>query len=152
MDDDKVYVSHEHYDSLPRHHCRPGDVIVGTLGDPNLRACILPQRIEKALNKADCVQVRPNTKKANTRYLCWLLNQPGTLHLATRMIHGQTRLRVSMGQLRGLKLPSPPLDLQHYFAAIVESTEREKTRLRDHDDNLTTLAASLQQRAFRGNL
>jgi type I restriction enzyme S subunit len=46
----------------------------------------------------------------------------------------------------------PPLDLQQHFATIVESIEQQKARLRDHLAELDTLFASLQQRAFNGNL
>jgi type I restriction enzyme, S subunit len=46
----------------------------------------------------------------------------------------------------------PPLDLQHSFAAIVESVEQQKISQRAHLDELDTLFASLQSRAFRGDL
>ena len=46
----------------------------------------------------------------------------------------------------------PPLDLQHRFATIVESVEEQKTSQRAHLDELDTLFASLQSRAFRGDL
>ena len=46
----------------------------------------------------------------------------------------------------------PPLDLQHRFAAIVESVEHQKARQRAHLAELDTLFASLQSRAFRGEL
>ena len=46
----------------------------------------------------------------------------------------------------------PPLDLQHRFAAIVESVEHQKARQRAHLAELDTLFTSLQSRAFRGEL
>ena len=46
----------------------------------------------------------------------------------------------------------PPLDLQHRFAAIVESVEHQKVRHRAQLAELNTLFASLQSRAFRGDL
>ena len=46
----------------------------------------------------------------------------------------------------------PPLDLQHRFAAIVESVEHQKASQRAHLAELDTLFASLQSRAFRGDL
>ena len=48
--------------------------------------------------------------------------------------------------------PVPPVDLQHRFAAIAESVERQKTSQRAHLAELDTLFASLQSRAFRGDL
>ena len=46
----------------------------------------------------------------------------------------------------------PPLDIQHRFAAIVESVEHQKASQRAHLAELDTLFASLQSRAFRGDL
>jgi len=46
----------------------------------------------------------------------------------------------------------PPLDLQHRFATIVESIEQQKSTQRAHLAELDTLFASLQSRAFRGDL
>ena len=55
----------------------------------------------------------------------------------------------SVGQLL---VPVPPLEFQHRFAAIAVSVERQKTRQRAHLAELDTLFASLQSRAFRGDL
>ena len=46
----------------------------------------------------------------------------------------------------------PPLELQHRFATIVESIEKQKSQLRSHLAELDTLFASLQSRAFNGEL
>ena len=47
---------------------------------------------------------------------------------------------------------SLPLDLQNRFATIVESVEQQKARQCAHLAELDTLFASLQSRAFRGDL
>ena len=49
-------------------------------------------------------------------------------------------------------LPVPPLDEQERFVAIVESVERQKASQRAHFAELDGLFASLQSRAFRGDL
>lgn len=46
----------------------------------------------------------------------------------------------------------PPIELQRRFATIVESVEQQKVRLREHLAELDTLFASLQHRAFNGEL
>ena len=57
-----------------------------------------------------------------------------------------------MGRLSKLDVPVPPLDIQNRFAAIVEMVERQKNQLRVHLAELDTLFASLQARAFNGEL
>ena len=54
--------------------------------------------------------------------------------------------------LRTLPVLVPPSDLQHRFAATVESVEHQKASQRAHLAELDTLFASLQSRAFRGDL
>ena len=54
--------------------------------------------------------------------------------------------------IKAMRLPTPTTDLQHQFAAIVESVEHQKARQRAHLAELDTLFASLQSRAFRGDL
>lgn len=151
IDDDLAFISSEHYHSLLRNHCQPGDVIIGTLGDPNLRACIIPPELKQSLNKADCLLMRVDESKATTLYVCWLLNCPATVTKALELVRGQTRGRISMGRLKELQVPLPPLDLQRRFAAIVESVERQKARMRAHLAELEALFASLQSRAFNPN-
>ncbi len=150
--DDKAFVSAAHFARLQKHECRPGDVLVATMGDPNLRACIQPDWLPCALNKADCVQLRPDQKVANAAYLSGLINQPTTELMAQELMRGQTRVRISMGRLRGLKIPVPPLSLQHEFAARLTSVERLRNREEAALAELDALFASLQHRAFNGEL
>ncbi len=149
LDGNQAFISVEHFGTLRKHECLPGDVLIGTLGDPNLRACIQPVEIKVALNKADCVQARTDPKKANAEYLCGLLNMPTTLNLVPGMIHGQTRARVSMGELAELPIPIPPLPLQQHFAAVVERHKRMRARQREALRQADHLFESLLDRAFR---
>lgn len=152
LDSDRAYISDEHFASLAKHECRPGDVLIGTLGDPNLRACIQPSWLTVALNKADCVQFRPDRRYVNAAYICGLLNQPAAERMAQSLILGQTRLRISMGRLRELEVPVPHFTLQEAFSARLSALERLKARQVDSLTALDSLFASLQHRAFRGEL
>lgn len=152
VDDDAAYISEQHFSKLRKHECVPGDVLVGTLGDPNPRACIQPEWLKVALNKADCVQIRPDERLANAHFICALLNAPSTEKMAQELMHGQTRVRISMGRLRGLKVPVPPIALQDDFARRVTAIEALKAKHRTALTELDALFASLQHRAFRGEL
>lgn len=119
-DKDQAFVSLEHFASLPRHCCLPDDVLIATLGDPNLRAMVLPTSIPKALNKADCVQFRCKPECVTAEFICWLMNTPSVLDMAASMVQGITRTRISMGRLRELHVPVPPIELQRAFAERTE--------------------------------
>ena len=51
-----------------------------------------------------------------------------------------------------IRVPVPPLNLQQRFAEIVTTVEEQKAKMRKHLEQLDDLFASLQQRAFRGDL
>ncbi|GAB3533636.1 hypothetical protein GCM10027403_07990 [Arthrobacter tecti] len=152
LDTDKAFISEEHFQSLIKHECLPGDLLVGTLGDPNLRAIIQPGTLPRALNKADCVQIRINQDLASTAYVCALLNMRSTERMAQGLVLGQTRGRISMGRLKGLRVPMPPLTRQKEFDSRVAALERLKEHHRTQLAHLDTLFASLQHRAFKGTL
>lgn len=151
-DGDISFISREHYNSLPRHHCKPGDVIVGTMGDPNLRAAIIPDTLKESLNKADCVQIRPKNGEATAEYLCWLLNMPATLALAHNLVLGETRARISMGRLKTLEVPKPPFELQQDFKTAVAKIVAMKAQKLEQATGFDSFFSALQQRAFRGEL
>ena len=150
--DDLAFISEEHFASLPRNHCQPGDVIIATMGDPNLRACIIPLALARALNKADCILMRVDMTKVDATYVCWLLNNPRIVSMALQLVRGQTRGRISLGRLKELQIHLPPIELQLRFATIVKSVEHQKASQRAHLAELDTLFCSLQSRAFRGDL
>ena len=62
----------------------------------------------------------------------------------------QPTLNISL--IKNAPVIQPPDALQHRFAAIVESVEQQKATQRAHLAELDTLFASLQARAFRGDL
>ena len=59
---------------------------------------------------------------------------------------------LNFNDVKSVKLLKPPLVQQERFTVAVESLERQKTIQRSHLAELDTLFASLQSRAFRGEL
>lgn len=152
VDDDAAYISESHFKKLNKHECLPGDVLVGTLGSPNIRACVQPQWLLKALNKADCVQIRVNPQLATVEYICALLNIPSVENMAHSLVLGQTRARISMGRLRDLNLPIAPKNMQDRFTAMISQLKCKVQTAEIASNAADTLFSSLQYRAFRGEL
>jgi len=127
IDLDQAYISEDHYGTLSKYSCYPGDIVIGTLGEPNLRACLIPNTIQKAINKADCVLCRVRKDIISNTFLCMVLNEKGFVDTQCQSFsHGQTRTRISAGQLKKSLIPIPPLSLQQSFAQKIESIERQK--------------------------
>ena len=87
-------------------------------------------------------------------FLWQLLIQPKQRQVIQKFAGGSagSMPNISKAKLKTLKLIKPPPDLQHRFAAIVETVEQQKARQRSHLAELDNLFASLQSRAFRGDL
>ena len=69
-----------------------------------------------------------------------------------RFSKGTNTKYLTMVILNRMPILVPPLDLQSRFAAVVESVEQQRASQRAHLAELDTLFASLQSRAFRGEL
>jgi hypothetical protein len=142
LHDDLAFISREHYESLPRNHCRPGDVIIATLGDPNLRACVVPGDLSESLNKADCLLLRVDQTLAYPDYVCAVLNDDRTVAAAAAFIRGQTRGRISLGRLKQLQIPLPPLDEQRRIVDILDAANSLRAKRRESLAQLDTLLQS----------
>ena len=115
------HISAEHYQSLQRHHLCEGDVVVATLGNPMLRSAIVARSALPAINKSDVVLIRPNTDLVLAEYISCLFNSTLEGGYWSNLVHGQTRGRISGGQLSKVVIPVPPLDLQQIFVARMKS-------------------------------
>ena len=148
IDKDQSYVSLDHYERLKKYTCKPGEIVIGTLGEPNLRACIIPDYVKLAVNKADCVHYVPDSKILENSFVCQYINCPTTLLLASNMVHGQTRARVSSGQIAKMPIFIPPLSLQQQFADFVAQIDKSKATVQKALDETQLLFDSLMQQYF----
>jgi type I restriction enzyme S subunit len=69
-----------------------------------------------------------------------------------RIAPSGTQPNLNTNIMKSFNLILPPIDLQRRFAKIVTSVEEQKAKMRKHLEQLDDLFASLQQRAFRGDL
>ena len=100
-------------------------------------------------NQAVC-HIIPNSLRADLRYMFHSLSNQVS-YLVGRGVGG-AQPNISQGIIKSLAIPLPPLDLQHRFTTIVKSVEKQRASQRAHLAELDTLFASVQSRAFRGDL
>jgi type I restriction enzyme S subunit len=149
---DSAFIGADHFTRLSKHECLPGDVMIATLGDPNIRACVLPQDVGRAINKADCVQMRIDPSLVTNEYILSLLNDPRFVARAMRESTGQTRTRISMGRLRQVEITVPPLELQRRHAEAFRELEAVRHAHARRMALVGELMRSLAHRAFLGRL
>lgn len=131
---DQSYVSYEKFESLRKYECIPGEVVIATLGDPILRACIVPDFGVPSIHKADCMYYETNKEMVLPVFAMCAINQPSMLQRALLDSHGQTRARINSTQAGNLPMILPPMDLQQEFADFAAQVDKSRF-VRDHEMN-----------------
>lgn len=130
---------------------KPGDVLICEGGEPGRAAIWRGSRencyFQKALHRA-----RPLPEKIKPEYLVhllWHLSHSGGL---ADHVTSATIAHLTGAKLKRLRIPVPPLELQQTFARRVAGIEKLKEQHRAQLAELDALFASLQHRAFKGEL
>ena len=126
---DRSFVSYAKYEKLKRFECKPGEVVIATLGDPILRACIVPEFGIPSIHKADCMYYETDKRQLMPTFAMCAINHPSMLRRATVDAHGQTRGRINSTQTGNLPMILPPLALQQEFADFVAQVDKSKFKL-----------------------
>ena len=96
--------------------------------------------------------LKPIVKKVHPIWIEAMLNSAYCYTQSQRYTHGIANRDLGLKRMVKIQMYLPPLAEQRGFAAIVESVEQQKASQRAHLAELDTLFASLQSRAFRGDL
>ncbi|PKH59958.1 restriction endonuclease [Halomonas sp. Choline-3u-9] len=90
---------------------------------------------------------------ADPEYIGAFMNTPQMkLYLQSKCKSIVGMANINAKEFQAIPIPKPPVKLQRSFASIVESVEQQKSRMRAHLAELDALFASLQHRAFNGEL
>ena len=145
---DQSYVSYEKFESLKRYECIPGEVIIATLGDPILRACIVPDFGVPSIHKADCMYYETDKEKVLPVFAMCAINHPSMLRRALLYSHGQTRARINSTQAGNLPMVLPPIALQKEFVSFVAQVDKSRFIAQQQIEKLQMLYDSLAQEYF----
>ena len=153
--DADAHISRDHFQALKKYEAKPGDVIFASLGNSLPRSCIVPGDVGLAIVKADCVRFRPSPLMS-TSCINYFVNANPTRARAKRLIHGVGRPRLSLGSLRTVAIPVPPLEEQCAVAATTRDQlagiRRVEDALADELARVTRLRQSALNHAFTGKL
>lgn len=140
-DDDKAYISDRHAAFLARNKVVGGDVLIAGLGDeryPVGRACMYPEQLPSAVNKADCFRARCAPDVMHNKYFMLFLNSELARHQIRRYEQGVTRPRVNTGNLKRLIVGAPALNEQ---VAIIKKFETTQANIRSQQASAENLKA-----------
>lgn len=153
----ETYISKAKYKGLMRHTLQADDVLFSSFIAEEIRVCRLPSNLATAaINKADCFCVRPNTDQCLPAFLTFRLAAPQTYEILKESVHGATRPRISLKQLKAFTFALPSIEEQQEIVGRIESAFGWLDRLAaDHaaaDRLLPKLDAAILEKAFRGEL
>jgi type I restriction enzyme S subunit len=149
---DTKYVERSEYEKrVARGKPQVGDVIYCREGARFGNAARITDEAKLCLGQR-MMLFRPHPKAAASEYLWAFLSSPAAYHQATSLAGGSASPHVNIRDIISFCLPLPPIELQREFARRVGAVEELKTVQRASLAELDALFASLQHRAFRGEL
>jgi type I restriction enzyme, S subunit len=131
---------------------RPGDVLVAKVGDPPGISAVYPKEEPNAVVTQDVIRIRLAADLAIPEFLVAYLNSSIGCAKVEGITIEATRARFSLGDFKRLKIELPPVNLQQDFARRVAAVDKLKAVHRASLAKLDEFFASLQYRAFRGEL
>ncbi|MBP0484049.1 restriction endonuclease subunit S [Sagittula salina] len=148
---DMKYFSQETNDGpLKKSKLKKGDVVIVRTGQPG-RAAVVEEEIVGA-NCIDMLIASPKEDELLPYFLEAFLNSEAGRQMALSNQTGQVQQHLNATALKGIDFITPPIEEQREFARRLDEIRRAKERLNVHLCELETLFASLQSRAFAGEL
>ena len=145
------FISEEEHRELVR-RCNPelGDILLaksGSLGN----VAIIDRSHQFSLFESLCL-IKHDRERIEGQFLTGLLRAPSMLAHLLGKNKGVAIKHLHLVDVRNLRIPLPPIPLQREFARRVTAVEALKTAQRASLAELDALFATLQHRAFRGEL
>lgn len=110
----------------------PNDVLLNITGASVARCCVVPNNILPARVNQHVSILRTKEEELNYIFLCYLLisNEFQNKLLKDSKNNGATREALTKSDLENLPIITPPLELQHQFASIIEKIEAQKAKVK----------------------
>lgn len=129
-----------------------GDILLNITGASVARVCRVPREVLPARVNQHVMIIRPKLTINQVFLERLLLNNAMKQKLLQIGGAGATREAITKAQAEELSVITPPINLQKDFALRISKLERLREQQLSSDTKLDALFASLQHRAFRGEL
>jgi type I restriction enzyme S subunit len=140
---------------ISRYKLLKNDLLLTEGGDPDKlgRGALWQNEVSECIHQNHIFRVRLAKDVVDPVFINWLIGGARGKAYFLRSAKQTTGIAsINMTQLREFPLILPPIQLQRAFAARVAEVEKLKAQHRTHLAKLDALFASLQHRAFRGEL
>jgi type I restriction enzyme S subunit len=149
---ERRFISEAKYRELKRYTVKPGDVLITIMGTCG-RCAVVPDDIPVAINTKHLCCITLDRSKCIPAFLhAYFLLHPIARKYLDQTSKGAIMSGLNMGLIKAMPIPAPPVELQDRFAREVAAVDKLKSAHRASLAKLDALFASLQHRAFRGEL
>lgn len=140
---------------IERYRLQHGDILLTEGGDPDKlgRGTMWEGEIAECIHQNHVFRVRVTDQRLNPVFATWLIGSPrGKAYFLKAAKQTTGIASINSTQLKQFPLLLPPIDLQNEFAARLSALKAGKEVLTTAMQQAEALFASLQHRAFRGEL
>ena len=149
---ERRFITDSKYQELSRYRVYPGDVLITIMGTTG-RCAVVPDDIPIAINTKHLCCISLNPQKCLPEYLhAYFLHHPDARDYLGRQGKGAIMVGLNMGLIKAMPLILPPIDLQARFAARLNVVGQALDAAIRASAEVDSLFATLQARAFRGEL
>ena len=148
---DKFISEEEHAALYKRYPVERGDVLYTTVGATYGQAVAIGTFTKFAFQR-HVAHLKPDAEKILPKFLGIVMQLPFVKRQADRWARGAAQPTINLTELRQFEIPLPTLIMQREFAKRVSVVDKLKATHRAALAELDALFASLQHRAFRGEL
>lgn len=148
---DIKHVSEEKAIELKRSEIRPNDVVIVAVGSSG-KALKIPIELKRAIVSQNFNKVTCDTKKINPTFFEFCFNSEIVQWQLRSIMTNAGRTFLSLTNIKEIKIPIPPLELQTRFEDIVLKADKNYNILYSSMIVLLELRDSLVQKVFKGQL
>jgi type I restriction enzyme, S subunit len=151
-EEEVVFVTPPNNAEARRTEVATGDVLLTITGSQIGRVAAVPIELAGSYVSQHVAILRPKPSILPQFLALYLSSKDGGQKQIARVQYGQTKPGLNFDQIRDFKIPVPSVDLQRQFVVRNGEIESLISYQRSHLSQLDALFASLQHRAFNGEL
>ncbi|TDL99098.1 MAG: hypothetical protein C4K58_07310 [Flavobacteriaceae bacterium] len=148
---DIKYVSEEKALELKRSEIKPNDIVIVAVGSSG-KALRIPSSLDKAIISQNFNKVSCNQEIINPTYFEYCFNSNIVQHQLKSIITDAGRTFLSLTNIKEIKIPLPPIDLQSEFVQVIQKIESSINKTEFSKSKAEQLLSSISQLAFKGEL